>query len=174
MQSKRDRLLCKYSSSGNKLKWAISPTVKRYKCMFGNTEKVRAPWTHQSPAFQWSRIKEKRENPWGVLLILLIVIHFELIQTWKDWKDFGACSILSPVALYVTCSPVCTPPGLITLALILTQFRLNLVFKDRKGACKSLSLPFCSKPKARKHFPRTAHSSGHYFLLNRINSCYRK
>lgn len=77
------------------------------------------------------------------------------------------CCFMSPGG------PACTPPGMIPLALILTQFRLNPVFKEKR-ARKSLNSPFCSEPRACTHFPGTAQSSGYYFVLNKINSLYRK
>lgn len=84
-------------------------------------------------------------------ILFIIVFHFALIQTVKG---FGACSILSPLVLYVTWSPVCFPPQLITLALILTHFSLDLVFKARKMGMKIPQSPFllqaqglCTLPK---------------------------
>lgn len=99
-------------------------------------------------------IPYKRENPWGVLLILLIVIHFELIQTWKDWKDFGACSILSPVALYVTCSPVCTPPGLITLGFDIDTVQAQSGLQRQKRGMQIPQSPFLLQAQGTQTLPK--------------------
>lgn len=138
------------------------------KCIFGMTGKIRSPWTHQSLAFQLHNLKQER------VFNYFHFIYFNSFQMNTNTDRFRSLQhLVFSVVSYHLVPPVCTPPGLIPLALILKEFGLNSVITE-KWSLKALNLHSLSGPRTCTHFPRTAQSSRYYFVLDKISSLYRK